>query len=220
MADRKFDTDYDIKVDDLILFFRRIEDGQEMIVNRLISHELYTSPELKIPDANVRKEWKEAVLSEPSLGGSPNQHYHVANLARLLMPSQADDSTIDEPAGRREPKPVKLPANAGTANLAAEDLVVFPPEGTDSCFRIPRDVYERCPELLESDIPDLEFMAGEEGVVLANVPKVTPQGCSCILLSLANLRSGMLGDDTKRSKTMQAQGMSRAFVRGHHRHRK
>ncbi len=204
--------EYDISVDDLILFFRRVgSDGTETIVNRLIPHETYTAKELQVPEAQVDAAWKDAVVSEPGVEGHEDQHYYVANLARLIMP--------DPPAGARNKNAVKLPANAGHSALASEDLVVFPPEGTQSCFRIPREVYEECVELPASDIPDLEFMASEEGVVLANVPKVTPQGCSCILLNLVSLRSGMLGDK-KNTKSVHAKHMPEAFHLGRAPHKR
>ncbi len=206
------DNEYDIRVDDLILFFRRVgPDGKEIILNRLIPHETYTADQLKVPEAQVAPAWKDAVVSEPGIKGHEDQHYYVANLARLIMP--------DPPAGKRKQNAVKLPTNAGRSSLASEDLVVFPPEGTDSCFRVPREVYEACPELPANDIPDLEFMASEEGVVLANVPKVTPQGCSCVLLSLVSLRSGMLGDK-KHNKSEHAKRMPEAFHLGRTPHKR
>ncbi len=200
------DQENDISVDDLILFFRRVgPDGKETIVNRLIPHETYTAKELEVPPAQVVPAWKDAVVSEPGIQGHEDQRYYVANLARLIQP--------DSPAGERKHNAVKLPANAGRSTLASEDLVVFPPEGTDSCFRVPREVYEACPELPASDIPDLEFMASDEGVVLANVPKITPQGCTCILLSLVSLRLGMLGNK-KHTKSEHAKRMPEAFHLG------
>jgi len=176
--------DYTIRVDDLILFFK---DKNETIVNRLISHQTYTAEELRIPKQNIKQGWKDAVLSEPGIGNNGN-HYHVANLAKLVMP--------DTPERATHKNPVALPSGTGAADLAPEDIVVIPPENPDECFRVPRAIYENetiCPALPEREIPDLEFMATEEGVVFANIPKITPQGCSCVLLSLIGLRSEMLG---------------------------
>jgi len=115
-----------------------------------------------------------------------------------------------------------LPAAVAKSPLGAGDLVVFPPENADACFRVPRAVYEDeslCPTLPPHDIPDLEFMATDEGVVIANVPKVTPQGCTCILLSLVSLRSEMLGDK-KHNKSEHAQRMPEAIQRGHGLHKR
>jgi hypothetical protein len=101
-------------------------------------------------------------------------------------------------------------------------LVVFPPEDPSACFLVPRKVYEECHEncreLPANVIPDLEFMVREEGVVLANVPKVTPQGCTCIPLSLVGLRSGMLkGPDNVAfsTKLEHAHHMHKPMSRGH-----
>jgi hypothetical protein len=188
------DNDYSIRVDDLILFFK---DKNETIVNRLISRQIYTAKELKIPKGNIKEYWKDAVLSEPGIGPD-GEHYHVANLAKLVMQ--------DSPELATHKNPVALPPGTGAADLAPEDIVVIPPESPDEYFRVPRDIYENetiCPALPEREIPDLEFMATEEGVVFANIPKITPQGCSCVLLSLIGLRSEMLGDPG-RTKTQYA----------------
>ena len=201
------DNQYDIRIDDLILFFRRTEKGEkEKIVNRLIPRETYTAEQLKIPKGKVESFWKSTVLADPTVNNHQDQHYYVANLSRLILP--------DQPDKEREQITVAIPPNAGHADLESGDLVVFPFDNSDSCFRVPREVYENeCPELPASDIPDLEFMASEEGVALANVPKVTPQGCSCVLLSLVSLRSGMLGDK-KGHKSDHAKHMTEAIKRG------
>lgn len=195
------DNEYSIRVDDLIVFFK---DKNDAVVNRLISHQVYTAPELKIPKEKIKDGWKDAVVSEPSLGGG--QHYHVANLSKLVMP--------DAPVQPQGP-PVSLPTGTGAAALAPEDIVVIPPENPNECFLVPRKIYEDetlCPALSEDDIPDLEFMATEEGVVLANIPKITPQGCSCMLLSMLGLRFEMLGGEsrTKTAYAKHVQGVIRA----------
>lgn len=200
--------DYSIQVDDLILFFK---DKNETIVNRLISHQIYTADALRIPKDKIEPSWKYAVVSEPPLKEDDKKHYHVANLSKLVMPDEAE---------RKLPrKPTTIPPGTGASALGPDDIVVFPPENPDECFRVPREVYEDesiCPSLPERDIPDLEFMATEEGVVLANVPKVTPQGCSCVLLSLVGLRSEMLGDQA-RTKTVYAHHLQSAMRARHKR---
>jgi hypothetical protein len=199
----------DIRIDDLILFFRQLgADGTETIANRLISHETYTADQLRVPDDEIQPAWKDAVVSEPNTGdvGKP---YFVANLSRLVLP---DDLSV-------KPKraDVSLPTAVAKSPIGAGDLFVFPPENAEACFRVPRTLYENeqvCPALSRDDIPDLEFMATQEGVVLANVPKITPQGCTCILLSLVSLRSGMLGDK-RHDKSVHAKHMSEAIQRGY-----
>jgi len=203
-----------IALDDLILFFKRPDAGKnEVIVNRWIPHDFYTAEERRV---EVKPEWQDAVLSEPSTG-APGQHYYVANLARLTPP----DEKRAAKQGQAKPR----------VELGSEDLVVFPPEDPNSCYRVSRaDYEEKCKPLPPVEIPDLEFMAREEGVVLANVPKVTPQGCTCILLSLVGLRSGTLkkplGADEKRpakgdeerpvlDKTEQAKHMHERMRLGH-----
>jgi hypothetical protein len=181
------DNNYDIKVDDLILFFRaRDNDNKEVVVNRLISHRVYTDADRKI---SIDPSWKDVVLSEPCVPESDDQRFYVVNLARLVPPG-------DGPVGDVKELPPDFWSDAAECGTFAEgDLVVFPPEDPESCFHLPRTVVnEKCPELPSRDISDLEFMASEEGAVLANVPKPVPQGCTCILLSLVSLRSGMLKD--------------------------
>ena len=199
----------DIRIDDLILFFRQLEkDGTETIVNRLISHETYTADQLKVPDNEIQPAWKDAVVSEPNTGDA-GKPYFVANLSRLVLPN--------DPNVKRKRTDVSLPLAAAKSPIGEGDLLIFPPENAEVCFRVPRALYvdeKVCPPLSEDDIPDLDFMATQEGVVLANVPKITPQGCTCILLSLVSLRSGMLGDK-KHDKTVHAKHMSEAIQRGY-----
>jgi hypothetical protein len=199
----------DIRIDDLILFFRKLgADGTEAIVNCLISHETYTADQLKVPDDEIQPAWKDAVVSEPNTGDA-GKAFFVANLSRLVPP---DDLSV-----KRKRTEVSLPASVAKSPIGEGDLVVFPPENAEACFRVPRSLYENekvCPALSKDDIPDLEFMATQEGVVLANVPKITPQGCTCILLSLVSLRSGMLGDK-KHDKSVHAKHMSEAIHRGY-----
>jgi len=59
-------------------------------------------------------------------------------------------------------------------------------------YILPRDVYRDCLALADQDIPDVVTMAIEEGVVVANLPKLQLDGLTCYLLSLISLRSGAL----------------------------
>jgi len=204
-------NDYSIEVDDLILFFRGVnKDNEEMIVNRLIPHDTYTNEKRRIPEKEIREGWRDSVLADPKVSDKHDQHFYVANLSRLSPP---DENRKPAGAHRAPPAPVKF---------APGDLVVFPPEDPAACYLVPRAVYEgcqeNCRELPANIVPDLEFMVREEGVVLANVPKITPQGCTCIPLSLVGLRSGMLkGPENKgfASKNEHVHQMHKAMSRGH-----
>ncbi len=194
-----------IELDDLILFFRGLDDhDNETIVNRWIPHDYYTNEARRVA---VKPGWQDAVLSEPSLG-KQGKHYYVANLARLVPP--------DETRAAKKSR-AKAPAHS-KSEPGPGDLIVFPPEDPDSCFQVTRAEYEECQALSPTEIPDLEFMAREEGAVLANVPKVTPQGCTCILLSLVSLRSGMLKG--YENKTDHAHRVRDAIHRGHTAHKR
>jgi len=218
----------DIRIDDLILFFRA-GGKEEAIVNRLIPHNVYAAESRKITSADDK--WKDVVLSEPSVSGNDDSHYYVANLARLQLP----DAEPKDP----KPLPDDFWKDASPIGQYEEgDLVIYPPDQPQAWFHIPRKIIdEKCEQLPASDVSDLEFMAAEEGAVLANVPKVTPQGCTCILLSLVGLRSGMLKQsvvksgesktitikehDTKQyaDKTGHAKVMHDALQRGHQKKR-
>jgi hypothetical protein len=221
------DNGYKIRVDDLILFFRDFDHArkEETIVNRLVPHKVYTAAVRK---TRMLDSWKDVVLSEPSVPGQDDEHYYVANLERLPLPD-------GEPPEDPEPLPHDFWSGAEKPGVfASGDLVVVPPDEPQSWFHIPRTtIYEKCRQLPARDVSDIEFMASEEGVVLANIPKVVPQGCTCILLSLVGLRSGMLkesvlraaepktivvrGHDTKQhaDKSRHAEVMPEAIRRGH-----
>jgi hypothetical protein len=205
---------YEIELDDLVLFFRKkTEKGKEVIVNRLIPHSLYTQRERLV---SPQPGWKETVLANPLVGkssktktkdDSSEPHYYVANLSRLLPPGVNPARKARSHAATAPKKP---------SNLSEGDLVVFPPEDPDSCYLVPRAYYEEhCKMLHPWDISDLTFMACEEGAVLANVPKVTPQGCTCMLLSLVTLRSGAITDKSYKDKTLHATKMNGHFSDGH-----
>jgi hypothetical protein len=74
----------------------------------------------------------------------------------------------------------------------ASDIVVVPHDDPDSGYLVPREVYKSSTSLSDQDIPDVVTMAIEEGVVLANLPKLQLDGITCYLLSLISLRSGAL----------------------------
>jgi hypothetical protein len=72
------------------------------------------------------------------------------------------------------------------------DIVVVPHDSPSAGYIVPRDVYRGCQALTDQDIPDVVTMAIEEGVVVANLPKLQLDGLTCYLLSLISLRSGAL----------------------------
>ena len=70
--------------------------------------------------------------------------------------------------------------------------MVVPHDNPNAGYILPRDVSRECVALSDQDIPDVVTMAIEEGVVLANLPKLQLDGLTCYLLSLISLRSGAL----------------------------
>ena len=69
---------------------------------------------------------------------------------------------------------------------------MIPHDDPSSGYLVSRDVYKDCASLADRDIPDVVTMAIEEGVVVANLPKLQLDGITCYLLSLISLRSGAL----------------------------
>jgi hypothetical protein len=80
------------------------------------------------------------------------------------------------------------------------------------CYRVPRALYEKCPELDSQLVADLEFMASQEGALLASLPKLELTGCTCLLLSLANLRSAT-GAASAVTKTDHARFLADQFAK-------
>ena len=148
----------------------------------------------------------------------------MANLGRLQLPEAAPKD------GPRTFPDYLMTNNDPTGHFKDGDLVVYPPDQPQAWFHVPRTIIEQCEEVPASQVADLEFMATEEGAVLANVPKVTPQGCTCVLLSLVGLRTGMLQQSAVKSgesktlkqpvdKTEHAKLMHAALQRGHQKNR-
>jgi hypothetical protein len=173
---------YTPQVDDLLLFFRD-DDGK--LAKRLIPHQVYADESRRISLDSLAPGWKGSVISEQ---GNEDEPYYVANFARLLAPG----TSPFKPVPRRE-------VSADTDVMAAprvtpqpRDIVVVPHDSPNAGYIVPRDVYRDCFALDDQDIPDVVTMAIEEGVVVANLPKLQLDGFTCYLLSLISLRSGAL----------------------------
>lgn len=185
---------FDPQVNDLALFFA---NGKE-IGKRWIPYELYSNDETRIDDAQLPAGWDASIVAEQS---GDSGHYYVANLGRLLPPG----ALIEE---KRADQSLRERARAGAikSRQAAKDnkivfkngdLVIVPwtPDGNGKPHLISRETYmEHCPPIEDPGSSDLTYMAANEGVVLANMPRpVDLKGFTCYLLSLLALRSGALG---------------------------
>jgi hypothetical protein len=124
--------------------------------------------------------WSKSVLTCEPVGGDS---YYVLNMS-LLYPSPQVQPSGEEPD---PPLPTPMPP---AAQAGANDMIVLPYDENNkpSPRLISRDLYMKCPQLPEEDIPDIVFMAVEEGVVVANLPKLELTGITCRLLNLTSLR--------------------------------
>ena len=173
---------YTPQVDDLLLFFRD-DDGK--LAKRLIPHDVYADESRRISLDSLSPGWKGSVISEQ---GDEQDPYYVANFARLLAPGTSPFKPVPrkplshDGSGQSAPKMTPQPS----------DIVVVPHDSPNAGYVLPRDVYRDCFALSDQDIPDVVTMAIEEGVVVANLPKLQLDGATCYLLSLISLRSGAL----------------------------
>jgi len=173
---------YTPQVDDLLLFFRD-DDGR--LAKRLIPHHVYADESRRISLDSLAPGWKGSVLSEQ---GNEDEPYYVANFARLLAPG----TSPFKPAPRNKASADGDVMAAPTVTPQPRDIVVVPHDRPNAGYIVPRDVYRDCFALADQDIPDVVTMAIEEGVVVANLPKLQLDGFTCYLLSLISLRSGAL----------------------------
>lgn len=172
---------YTPQVDDLLLFFR---DDDGTLAKRLIPHHVYADERRRISLDSLEPGWKGSVISEQ---GDSEKPYYVANFSRLLTPG----TSPFRPRVRRKATSDERTV-APKIQPQASDIVVVPHEDPSSGYLVPRDVYRASMALTDQDIPDVVTMAIEEGVVIANLPKLQLDGASCYLLSLISLRSGAL----------------------------
>jgi len=173
---------YTPQVDDLLLFFR---DDDGTLAKRLIPQHVYADESRRISLDSLSPGWKGSVISEH---GDESEPYYVANFARLLAPG----TSPFKPAPRRAASARSHAAAAPSVTPQPSDIVVVPHDRPNAGYIVPRDVYRDCLALTDQDIPDVVTMAIEEGVVVANLPKVQLDGVTCYLLSLISLRSGAL----------------------------
>lgn len=178
---------YTPQVDDLLLFFR---DDDGTLAKRLIPHRVYADESRRISLDSLTPGWNGSVISEQ---GDAEQPYYVANFSRLLAPG----TSPFKPTARRRSPSAKSEAPAVTPKQ--NDIIVIPHDDPDSGYLVSREVYKECTTLTDQDIPDVVTMAIEEGVVVANLPKIQLDGMTCYLLSLISLRSGALEAPTEPS---------------------
>jgi hypothetical protein len=172
---------YTPQVDDLLLFFR---DDDGSLAKRLIPHHVYADERRRISLDSLEPGWKGSVISEQ---GDSDKPYYVANFSRLLTPG----TSPFRPRARRIAVAEERAA-APKIQPQSSDIVVVPHDDPSSGYLVSRDVYRASTALTDQDIPDVVTMAIEEGVVVANLPKLQLDGATCYLLSLISLRSGAL----------------------------
>jgi len=168
--------DFNPTVFDLALYF---STDQGDISPCWVPQSVYTAVPCKLDPV-----WTHADLFEPELEGGAS--FYVANLARLQPPGQSPLSASAKPAA--------LP-HANSAEPGPKDLVIIPYGTPNSAFVVKRAVYtdpKHCPKIEENPKSiDIDIMALNQGVVLANMPKASaPAGWTCYLLSLISLKSG------------------------------
>jgi hypothetical protein len=170
-------AELDLRVDDLVLFYMGDTGVPKTCA---LTNELLNDPAVSV---GVQDLWQSAVLLDRKLDdGSGN--YYVANLSLLLPPNQPGTALPSRDVDPAPPAP-------GLVRTAG-DLVVIPfsPKDPTKAAVIPRSYYSQLPEIDHDMIPDLVYMATDEGVTVANLPKFDLPGISCGLLNLTSLRSG------------------------------
>lgn len=170
-------ADFNAEVDDLAVFFvdPREEESVELMA-RWVSYATYTDPKYAIDPAAVAEYWSKSLLTREVAEASP---YYVLNLQLMLKGDSVPKGADPEPTGKVQP--------------ALGDLVIIPqPRPGDKnlapAYCVPFEDLEACPSLSGPQTADLRFMAVDEGVVVANIPKQDLVGMSCILVGLVNVR--------------------------------
>lgn len=161
---------FDPTVFDLALYFC---DDAGAIKNCWITKEAYTKTSLAMNPV-----WLQAVVLDPPTETGDGSFY-VANLSRLLPPGQS-------------PVPDGAPPVPATAPPVKGDIVIIPHDEPKSAYIITRAEYLTFdPIERNAKSEDVEIMALNQGVVLANMPKTSaPAGWTCYLLNLISLKSG------------------------------
>lgn len=195
--------DYDVQVDDLVLFFA---DDQGNVVNRWVPKTVYANDRLAVPDSQIDAavpDWRKVIVTEREADAAGP--WYLTNLARLRPPPSTGTAIpLSELPG--VPDAIQAAVAAGLTPKS-QDIVVVPyTDAQPKGYLVPKQVYTACPVLPMDVVADLEFMAIEEGVVLANMPKFEVTGVSCYLLGLSNLRSGAAGLERAASEHAGAGG--------------
>lgn len=165
----------DRHIDDIALFFQK--NGKE--ARCFIPRSVYADPAQRLDPNAVEAYWPKAALLEEPIEGQAAQFF-VANLSLLEDPGVAPSASDDE----LPPPRTELPGEF--------DLVVFPFDQPRTAYVVPKSTYEdetRCIPIKNEIDPDLIFLAMNDGVVLANVPKHDLAGATCYILNLLALRS-------------------------------
>lgn len=165
----------DRHIDDIALFFAK--NGK--VAKCFIPRTVYADPNQRLDPAMVPSYWSKAALLEEAIQGQ-DEKFFVTNL-----------SLLEDPGVSPIPKDDDLPP-ARTDPPGPADLVVIPYDEPDTAYVVPKSTYEdkaRCIPIKDEIDPDLIFMALNEGVVLANVPKHDLAGATCNILNLLALRS-------------------------------
>jgi hypothetical protein len=184
--------DFNLETDDLVLFFADKSKEGNPVVNRWLPKAVYAAENLQRRDADmdaVAQGWRGALVTETLIGASA---WDLANLNRLKT---QDSGPAQMPPEISQTVKDAINAVAPAQRPGADDLVIVPYAKTDTTAKgclLTRDVYYNCPALPDDLVADLQYLAVEDGVVLANVPKPEPFGVSCIVLGLNNLRSSAL----------------------------
>jgi hypothetical protein len=184
-------SEFDAQVDDLALFFR---DDDGTLGKRWVPHSVYADDQLKLDASRLPSGWKDKLVSEQAVGDGV---YYIVNLARLLDPGSSPS--------RIECVPSESLSDYANSAPGTGDLVIVPWDKADDPHLVPRALYRSCPPIEQQGSSDLIYMALNEGVVLANMPKPADlKGFVCYLLSLVALRSGALDQGEQRDKTARA----------------
>ncbi len=144
-----------VQLNDLILFFHTNDaKNAKKIVNRWIPHALYQHDNALVPPAQVPQEWRGAVLMtarDVDAAQKPGPPFFVVNLDQLVSPG-SPKHPVPLPGDVPVPEP-----GTGAVPRTEGDLLVFPftPRASDDpaelakvpCYRVPRALYEKCPEL-------------------------------------------------------------------------
>jgi hypothetical protein len=185
-------SEFNAEVDDLALFFYKNGDkepGPDDLMSVWLSYATYTDPKYAMTDGSLKAYWAKSLLTKEDTKPLPPEEapkgvragapYHVVNLFQLLPAGSSVEGLSEKPRGTAlTPGPgdlVVVPQPRPKANLA-------------TAYCVPYSALLNCPSLEGPQTSDLRYMAIDEGVVVANIPKLELCGMSCIILGLVNVR--------------------------------